>query len=751
MAFLSRKMSPAECNYDIYDKELMAVVRAFEEWRTELSGTPSEDPIQVLSDHKNLQHFMSFKQLNARQARWAEFLADFNFKITYRPGKQSTKPDSLTRRVGDLLTDENDDRTQYRHQIILKDENLEPGVKTAINLAPLLLDESELPVAHLAALIYDLGEQGAGGEESNEESPSEALGDTSREESIEESIEVPAEEPGLIRWITDASKEDELIQGIIQAKRTGQRKIPAELAKRYNLRLELGECQVDGDLLYVNNRLFVPDVPELRTNLVRQIHETPSGGHSGRASTYERTSTHYFWPRMTDTVSRYVKSCYTCKRSKAYREGKQGLLKPLPIPDRYWHDISIDFITHLPVCMRYGRAYEHILVVVDRLSKKKKFIPLDSLEVEAVVQAFIEWIWREEGYPFSVISDRGTQFTAYFWARLCQRLGTTPKLSTAFHPETDGQTESANAALKQYLRAYVNYNQDNWVDLLPISEFEANADVNTSTGLAPFLVTKGYIPRSGIEPPTPLDPTTTQRAKRDIVSADAFVAKIEALREYLRSQLKWTQALQKEQADRHRLPAPEFKVGDMVMLDRRNIKTERPNRSLDHKNLGPFKIVKALDNMAYQLDLPPAMKGLHPVFHPWLLHLDNSDPLPGQRVPPPPPVKVTPEGGKIYDAEEIVGSKVDKRRKDPVTGDKGCLMYQVKWTGYDDDEEPTTWEPYINVAGSADLVADFHHAHPNEEGPHRSFKKPAEWAPLLLSMTLELTESRGGTWSVPEY
>lgn len=185
------------------------------------------------------------------------------------------------------------------------------------------------------------------------------------------------------------------------------------------------------------------------------------------------------------------------------------------------------------------------------------------------------------------------------------------------------------------------------------------------------------------------------------------------------------------------------------MLDRRNIKTERPNRSLNHKNLGPFRIVKILDNMVYKLDLPDSMAGLHPVFHPWLLHLDNSDPLPGQRVAPPPPVKVTPEGDTIYTAEEIISFKVDKRRNDPVTGQKGYLMYQVKWTGYGHDE--TTWEPYTHVTDSADLIADFHHSHPNAEGPHRSFKTPAEWAPLLLSMALELTESRGGTCSVPEY
>jgi transposase InsO family protein len=118
------------------------------------------------------------------------------------------------------------------------------------------------------------------------------------------------------------------------------------------------------------------------------------------------------------------------------------------------------------------------MVVVDRLLKKKKFIPMDSIGADAVAALFLEHIWREEGYLLRVVSDRGTQFVSYFWRQLCKRVGTDPQLSTAFHPETDGQTEAANKGLKQFLRVYVNYMQDNWADFLPVAEFEANASTN---------------------------------------------------------------------------------------------------------------------------------------------------------------------------------------------------------------------------------------------------------------------------------
>ena len=129
----------------------------------------------------------------------------------------------------------------------------------------------------------------------------------------------------------------------------------------------------------------MPDASDVRAKVLRTIHDTPPMGHAGRTSTYIRTSSHYFWPKMADSVSRYVKSYYTCKRSKSYRIGKHGLLKPLRIPDEYWTDISIDFITLLPICKQFGRSFQHIMVVVDRLSKKRRFVALDSLEVETVI------------------------------------------------------------------------------------------------------------------------------------------------------------------------------------------------------------------------------------------------------------------------------------------------------------------------------------------------------------------------------
>jgi hypothetical protein len=499
VAFLSHKMSPAECNYEIYNKELLAIVKAFKEWRFELSGT--EDPIQVLSDHQALQTFMTSKRLNRRQARWAEFLAEFNFKIKYRPGKQGTKPDALTCRPGDVPDSPNDNRRQHQVQVVIKPDQVNPeariatittsrdgGTRHALYLVHLYSCNSDVATPmQLAQMMYRLSEEDSVSHdyaeaalmiaalEGGEDAETANDNDDDAGNATPEETETPVlTEDELMSLIKTAYPEDPTLQAIIKAKKDGLRRLPFKLLHGpEQMRLEMAHCSLNNGMLYVDNKLYIPS-GEARTKVIDQAHRSLSGGHSGKHGCYSKLSRWYFWPRITTDVAQYVRNCLICKRSKSYRDGKHGLLHPLPIPERYWSSISMDFITHLPPCRHNGQVYTNILVIVDRLTKKKKLIPMVSLSVDALIQAFIEYVWREEGYPDEIISDRQSQFVSHFWRRLCQRLAVHPKFSSAYHPQTDGQTENANAYLKQYLRAYVNYNQDNWALFLPMAEFEAN-------------------------------------------------------------------------------------------------------------------------------------------------------------------------------------------------------------------------------------------------------------------------------------
>lgn len=682
VAFLSHKMTPAECNYEIYDKELLAIVQAFEEWRVELAGSAS--PIDVVTDHQALQYFMTSKRLNRRQARWAEFLAEFNFRIRYRPGRQGTKPDALTRRPGDLPTSDEDARRKHQVQVVLRPEIFEgEGSRQAVNTALALIHQTELRPPELAQELYALAESATLMTE----------GDVTVATLLEEIRAASAEDPDAIS---------------LRAAIDGQaRRVPSTLLKR-GFRVEINDCRKDGDLVFINQRLYVPE-GDLRTRVLREQHDALVSGHPGRETTYSRVAARYYWPQLTSYVAEYVKACLLCRRSKPNREAKQGFLHPLPVPEHYWHSISMDFIVDLPPCKIGDLAYRHIFVIVDRLSKKKRFLPMATIDAPSVAQSFLTYVWREEGFPREIISDRGKQFTGRFWQELCHMLGCQPKLSTAFHPETDGQTEVANAWLKQYLRSYVNYQQDDWATFLPVAEFVANSLPSDSTGMAPFMATKGYLPRDGTtEPCAASDQPLPAPLRLERERAQTFVQTISQLQAFLRDHLDWARAQQAKYADAKRAPAARLKVGDWVMLDARNLKTKRPSRSLDFKNRGPFRVVRAIGSMAYELDLPPEMGRLHNVFHTWLLHRYDGEPVAASEMD-----KVElDQSDEDYDVDSIISCRLSKK-KDPY-GQGPLMEYKVKWLDWDG---PPTWEPYYNLIYgelTPKLVAGFHRANPKK-------------------------------------
>jgi hypothetical protein len=272
-------------------------------------------------------------------------------------------------------------------------------------------------------------------------------------------------------------------------------------------------------------------------------------------------------------------------------------------------------------------------------------------------------------------------------------------LSTAFHPETDGQTERANAVLEQYLRAYVSYLQDDWVEWLPLAEFASNSARSETTQATPFLANYGFHPRMGFEPIQPANKPAAQ-------DAEDFSNHMQRIMEYVHSEMKYAQARQEEQANRKRTPARRFVKGQFVWLDSRHIKTLRPQKKLDWKQLGPFRIKKVISSHAYELELPASMR-IHPVFNVSLLRPAADDPLPGQVQDAPPPIEV--DGLEEWEVDEIVDSRWDRRGRG-----KPRLKYTVKWTGHPD----VTEERAEYLENARQIVENFHRRYPDKPGPH---------------------------------
>ena len=681
IAYFSKKHNPAECNYEIYDKELMAIVRCFEEWRPELEG--SAHPISVISDHKNLEYFASTKQLSRRQARWSEFLSRFDFKIVYRPGKAGGKPDALTRRSGDLPKegDETDERHKHQHQTILKTHNLDDEVAksflSTIILAPAFIEQDPESVEHDHEFIEPEPQLDQPADQTN---PGQD----------------PTDVPTQLLW-EQALEQDQFSLKVLDMLRNNV---------RYHNGIQLAECEDKEGILYFRNRRYVPNSDRLRLRLIQQAHDSVAGGHPGRSKCYELMNRSYWWPSMHQTVKRFIRNCHTCRRSKPSRQRYQGWLRPLSPPERRWRDVSMDYVGPLPPSTFMGITYRYILVFIDRLSKMRHFVPTTSMEVEEAANSFYQNVWKLHGLPDALISDRGTQFTSDFWDIMCKRLRIDARLSTSFHPETDGQTERANATMEHYLRAYVNYMQDDWAQYLPGAEFSSNNTDSSSILASPFLANYGQHPRVGFEPEEPLPQDLTAQGIANLIAANRFVDKMRDVDTHLREEMLIAQASYESSANENRRPCPRYLVGDMVWLNTRNIQTARPAAKLDDRNVGPYRVCKVFANpLVVQLELPDTVK-IHPVFHVNLLQHDADDPLPGQIPELRDPI-IAEDGQREWYVNSILNSKLDRRYQPPL------LKYFVNWEGH-----TPTWEPFHLLTNCQQALDEFHEAYPGASGPH---------------------------------
>ena len=213
-----------------------------------------------------------------------------------------------------------------------------------------------------------------------------------------------------------------------------------------------GYVYKQGVLLY-DGRIVLSRHSAMIPTLLKEFHSTPQGGHSGFYKTYRRLAANVYWVGMKGVVQEFVRSCDVCQRQKYLASSPGGLLQPLPIPERIWEDISMDFIIGLPK----SKGYEAIFVVVDRLSKYCHFIPLKHpYTARSLAEIFSKEVVKLHGIPMSIVSDRDPIFMSNFWRELFKAQGTQLKMSSSYHPESDDQTEVVNRCLETYLRCFIS-------------------------------------------------------------------------------------------------------------------------------------------------------------------------------------------------------------------------------------------------------------------------------------------------------
>ncbi|KAJ0824772.1 putative nucleotidyltransferase, Ribonuclease H [Helianthus annuus] len=358
--------------------------------------------------------------------------------------------------------------------------------------------------------------------------------------------------------------------------------------------------------LYFKKRIWVPLYGGIREVILNESHKSRYSIHPGSDKMYQDLKEYYWWPRLKSDVAVYVGKCLTCAKVKAEYQKPSGLLQQPEIPVWKWEQISMDFITKLP---RTLRGHDMIWVIIDRLTKSAHFLPIREKDSTGkLAEIYLREIVARHGVPISIISDRDGRFVSRIWQSFQEAFGSQLDLSTAFHPQTDGQSERTIQTLEDMLRACVMDLGGSWDTHLPLVEFSYNNSYHTSIKAAPFEALYGRKCRSPL--------CWADAGDKRMVGPELVQETTDKIAQ-IRERIKATRDRQKSYADPKR-KSVEFEVGDKVLLKVspwKGVVRFGKRGKLNPRYIGPFRILKRIGTVAYKLELPEELSGVHDTFH----------------------------------------------------------------------------------------------------------------------------------------
>jgi hypothetical protein len=639
IAFLSRKFNKAEHNYTTTEQELLAVVECLKRWRCYLEGVE----FTVWTDHNPNTYMHTKAVLSRREARWNELFQQYRFQWKHKPGAQNMA-DAISR----LPT--------------FNDAHDEPSVAAC--------SVSELPPTtplHMLAPAQLRPRPPRKEQPTRESNKRQPKNQSKKSETTNknDTIGVKRTAPDLDH--TDLA--DEIKEGY-------------EFDPWFNLPANTNQLTRKDEMYWKNDRLVIPDYGNLRIDFIHEAHDAGYAGHVGVDRTQSAIERAYWWPGIRKDVRTYVLECDSCQRNKPVNKKPAGKIQPIPIPDKPWSDISMDLITDLP---ETEEGFDSVAVFVDRLTKMTHIAPCKkTITSEQFALLYLQNVVRLHGFQLSIISDRDPRWCNDFWKAVCSQLNTKLRFSTAFHPQTDGQTERQNRTLEEMLRHYVAPNHTDWNRHLALVEFAMNNALQLSTKETPFYL------NTGLRPLTPL----TSLRDTEHPDARAITTDWQTRVQRATDRLKSAQNRMKDMHAHGRREVT-FDEGQEVLLSSKHINIQHSgSRKLLPRYIGPFKILKKIGPVAYKLQLPANMK-CHNVFHVSLLHAYRKS---GRYQPPPPPLLI--DGEYEYEVADILKHRGTRRRQ-----------FLVAWKNY--TAEHNTWEPEANLANCADLLQKYWASVPN--------------------------------------
>ena len=702
IAYASRRLSPTEQRYATRDKELYALVFALKHWRPYLH----EQKFVAETDHQSLTYLRTSRDLTPRLARWNDLIAEYDFEIVYKPGKKNGAADALSRPptecrtgesstslndLGNRSTEEEEEKSRRDLQQMLKRKLLQEmeernALKTMEVFAGSVLAITRTIGAH--PTNENISSRNEPRRPKKMNTPTEVQNEVkqTKTKTKNSTKDLIGSDPMFQKSTTLAGKFAVAICNAYKRDPFYENLTEETIGRYPNYKIMNGLIYV---LLHGETRLCIPQkCDQVILTILHDFHEADAAGHPGIQKCYDAIRKHFYWNRMYKQIEEYVRSCAVCQKNKP-AVAPQQMIRPLDVPPRRMSEVSMDFVSGLPT----SEGFDQITVVVDRLTKKVLLYGSrkDNTAMEAAA-AFLNNFVSEYGLPDKIISDRDVKFTASFWQELTSRLGVRLGMSTAFHPQTDGQTERMNRVLIEMLRTMGVAYRDNWMRKLKLVQFNINNSISSATGFTPFYAFAAFNPR--VIDTMPLRDSKMQTMHDLANSVDEITQRVQD--ELLRSQQLM-----------YRMTASNdptiFQKGDYVLVSTAHFETFlskaiQKNRKLGPKFVGPFEIIQMMGPSAAKLKLPKGYRA-HPTINTSYLRKFIYDKF--KRDVPPEPEIIR---GKVeYEVDYIVD--VDYIRRKHGKYRNGEKRYLVVWKGHDVAE--ATWEPEANLQNAQEAIAAF--------------------------------------------
>ena len=418
-------------------------------------------------------------------------------------------------------------------------------------------------------------------------------------------------------------------------------------------------------VLYYKDRVCVPDCNDLRKSILEEAHSGSFGIHPGSTKMYRDLKMSFWWSGMKRDVSEFVTKCLVCQRVKAEHQAPSGLLQPIKIPEWKWDRITMDFVVGLPLT---GRRHDSVWVVVDRLTKSAHFLPVRTdYSLDKLAELYIKEIVRLHGIPVSIISDRDPRFTSRFWGKLQEALGTRLNFSTAFHPQTDGQSERVIQILEDMLRSCVIDLEGSWDRHIALVEFVYNNSFQSSIGMAPYEALYGRKCRTSL--------CWTELSEKKVIGPD-LIRETEEKVKMIRERLKVAADMKRKDI--------RYEIGENVFLKvspwKKVMRFGRKGK-LSPRFISPYEVIEKVGPVAYRLALPPDLERIHNVFHVSMLRRYRSDP---SHVVSSETIDLRPDLTYEEEPVEILAREVKE------LWNKKIPLVKVLWRNH--RTEQTTWE-----------------------------------------------------------